>query len=105
MESAALAAEVIQTALAKTSSYQIERELLRYPDLLKARLGGYYTLGRLFVSLISHPEVMHLATKHGLKHDRLMNFTLKLLANLSNPQGGDLSDRTIAALTRLAPAA
>jgi geranylgeranyl reductase family protein len=105
MESAALAAEVIQTALAKTSSYQIERELLRYPDLLKARLGGYYTLGRLFVSLISYPEVMQLATKHGLKHDRLMNFTLKLLANLSNPQGGDLSDRTIAALTRLAPAA
>jgi geranylgeranyl reductase family protein len=105
MESAALAAEVIQTALAKTSSYQIERELLRYPDLLKARLGRYYTLGRLFVSLISYPEVMQLATKHGLKHDRLMNFTLKLLANLSNPQGGDLSDRTIAALTRLAPAA
>lgn len=105
MESAALAAEVIDTALSKSSSYQRERELLRYPEVLKARLGGYYTLGRLFVSLISRPQVMQLATRHGLKYDGLMNFTLKLLANLSAPRGGDISDRTIAALTRLAPAA
>jgi len=105
MESAALAAEVIDTALSKSSSYQRERELLRYPEVLKARLGGYYTLGRLFVSLISRPQVMQLATRHGLKYDGLMNFTLKLLANLSAPRGGDIRDRTIAALTRLAPAA
>lgn len=105
MESAALAAEVIDAALAMPSAYQRERALLRYPEVLKERLGGYYTLGRLFVALISRPEIMQLATKYGLKHDGLMNFTLKLLANLSAPKGGDFSDRTIAALTRLAPAA
>lgn len=105
MESAALAAEVIDAALDQTSAYRRERVLLTYPDRLKERLGGYYTLGRVFVNLISRPQVMQLATRYGLRHDRLMNFTLKLLANLSAPKGGDLSDRAITVLTRLAPAA
>lgn len=105
MESAALAAEVVDEALRQVNPYRRERELLRYPELLKARLGGYYTLGRIFVNLISRPRVMALATRYGLQHDRLMHFTLKLLANLSTPKGGDLSDRTITAMTRMAPAA
>ena len=33
-----------------------------------------------------------------------MRFVLKLLANLTDPRGGDASDRIITALTRLAPA-
>jgi hypothetical protein len=33
-----------------------------------------------------------------------MRFVLKLLANLSDPHDGDLADRTIAILTKLAPA-
>jgi geranylgeranyl reductase family protein len=105
MESAALAAEIVDRALREEDPYRRERELLRYPELLKSRLGGYYTLGRIFVNLISRPRVMALATRYGLRNDRLMYFTLKLLANLSTPRGGDLSDRTIAAMTRLAPAA
>jgi len=105
MESAAIAAEVVDSALAENDAYRRERELLKYPELLKDRLGGYYTLGRIFVNLISRPKVMKLATRYGLQNDQLMHLTLKLLANLSTPKGGDLSDRTIAALTRMAPAA
>jgi hypothetical protein len=48
---------------------------------------------------------MRLCTRHGLPHPTLMKFALKLLANLSEPRGGDASDRLIAALTRLTPAA
>ena len=59
----------------------------------------------LFVRAIGHPFVMQFATRHGLPHPTLMRFTLKLLANLTDPHGGDAMDRTIAALTRLAPAA
>jgi hypothetical protein len=33
----------------------------------------------------------------------LMRFALKLLANLSEPRGGDAADRVISAMTRLAP--
>ena len=48
---------------------------------------------------------MQLATRHGLPHPVLMRFTLKLLANLTDPRGGDAMDRVINALSRLAPAA
>ena len=47
---------------------------------------------------------MRLATKHGLPRPTLMRFVLKLLANLTDPRGGDAMDRVINALTRLAPA-
>ena len=53
----------------------------------EAGLGGYYTLGRLFVKLIGNPEVMKLATRHGLPRPLLMKFTLKLLANLTDAAG------------------
>jgi len=45
------------------------------------------------------------ATRHGLPRPLLMKFTLKLLANLYEPRGGDAADRLVCALTKLAPAA
>ncbi|MQA84914.1 MAG: geranylgeranyl reductase family protein [Streptosporangiales bacterium] len=105
MESAALAADVIVQALARPTPAARERALQAYPRLLQERYGGYYTLGRIFVRIIGHPEVMRLATRHGLPHPTLMRFTLKLLANLTDPRGGDAMDRVINAMTRIAPAA
>ncbi len=72
---------------------------------MKAAYGGYYTLGRVFVQLIGNPQVMQLATKYGLPRPLLMKFTLKLLANLTDPRGGDALDRVINGLSRMAPAA
>jgi len=72
---------------------------------MKAVYGGYYTLGRVFVHLIGHPQVMALATRHGLPRPLLMKFTLKLLANLTDSRGGDALDRVVNGLSRLAPAA
>ena len=40
----------------------------------------------MFVKLIGNPNVMKLATRHGLPHPTLMRFTLKLLANLTDPR-------------------
>ena len=105
MESGALAAEVVAQALDRPSASARERALQAYPQALKDAYGGYYTLGRVFVKLIGNPEVMKLATRHGLPHPALMRFTLKLLANLTDPRGGDAMDRMITAMTRLAPAA
>jgi hypothetical protein len=48
---------------------------------------------------------MNLATKYGLPRPTLMRFTLKLLANLTDPRGGDAFDRLINGLSRVAPAA
>ena len=105
METGRLAAEVAAQALARTPGAGRERALEAYPAALKARYGGYYTLGRVFVTLIGNPEVMRLATRYGLPRPLLMKFTLKLLANLTDPRGGDALDRVVNGLSRLAPAA
>ncbi|NHC44134.1 geranylgeranyl reductase family protein [Motilibacter aurantiacus] len=105
MESGAMAAEVAAQALARPEGPGRELALSAYPRALKETYGGYYTLGRVFVKLIGDPRVMRLATRHGLPHPLLMRFTLKLLANLTDPKGGDAMDRVITAMTKVAPAA
>jgi geranylgeranyl reductase family protein len=105
MESGEMAAEIIVQALGRPTPAQRERALHDYPRVLKEAYGGYYTVGRIFVRAIGDPRVMKFATRHGLPHPTLMRFTLKLLANLTDPRGGDTMDRLINAMSKLAPAA
>jgi menaquinone-9 beta-reductase len=105
MESGKLAAETVVRALARADGPSRERALAAYPDLLAEAYGGYYTVGRLFVRLIGNPTVMRTATRYGLPRPTLMRFMLKLMANLTDPRGGDAADRLINAMTKLAPAA
>ena len=105
MESGALAAEVAVQALAAAGrGPRASGRCSYYPAELKARYGGYYRLGGWFVKLIGRPEIMRFATKHGMPHPTLMRFVLKLLANLTDPRGGDAMDRVINAMTRAVPA-
>ena len=55
------------------------------------------TLGARLVKLIGRPAVIAPSTRHGLSHPSLMRFVLKLIANLSDPRDGDVSDRIITA--------
>ncbi|MFJ4676542.1 MULTISPECIES: geranylgeranyl reductase family protein [unclassified Kitasatospora] len=105
MESGQLAAGVIVQAMARITPEGRERALARYPQLLKDTYGGYYTLGRAFVKLIGNDRVMRIAAERGLTHPVLMKFVLKLLANLTDPSGGDAADRIINGLTKVAPRA
>lgn len=105
MESGAIAAEVIVQAHARATYAQRELALQRYPKILKDTYGGYYSLGRAFVKLIGNPKVMKIATQRGLTHPLLMRFTLKMLANLTDPTGGDAMDRIINGLSKVAPKA
>lgn len=104
MESGQLAAEIAVQALARPLGEARELALRAYPSELRNRLGGYYRLGSLFVKLIGNPQVMKFATRHGMPHPTLMRFVLKLLANLTDPRGGDAMDRIINAMSRVAPA-
>ncbi len=103
MESGEILAGTIVQALARTTREQTERVLLGYPQALQDAYGGYYTLGRVFVQLIGRPKLMRFATRHGMSRPALMRFALKLLANLTDPRGGDAADRLINGMTRLAP--
>jgi flavin-dependent dehydrogenase len=105
MESGEIAARVIAKALARPSRAGADLVLQSYPRALKDAYGGYYTLGRKFVGAIGHPWVMKFATRHGLPRPAVMRFTMKLLANLTEPGGGDAADRVINALSRITPAA
>ncbi|MEV4413744.1 geranylgeranyl reductase family protein [Catellatospora sp. NPDC049609] len=104
MESGQLAADVLIQALARPAGPARELALQAYATELKRRFGGYYRIGGIFVKLIGNPQVMKVATKHGMPHPTLMRFVLKLLANLTDPRDGDAMDRIINAMSRVAPA-
>jgi hypothetical protein len=104
MESGEMAAATVVQALGRAGAAQ-ERALQSYPAALDATYGGYFTVGRAFVKLIGNPQVMKQATRRGLPRHTLMKFMLKLLANLTDPRDGDVSDRVVNMLSRLAPTA
>jgi geranylgeranyl reductase family protein len=104
MESGKFAAEAAVQALARPAGPSRERALEGYPERMRDEWGAYYRLGALFVKLIGNPKVMQACTRHGLPHPALMRFVLKLLANLTDPHDGDVSDRVINVLTRITPA-
>ncbi len=100
-----LAAQAAAQGIARGSAAGRERAFAAYQTRMKDDLGGYYTLGRIFVKLIEHPQVMHICTRYGLPRPLVMRFTHKLLADCYEPRGGDVFDRVIAGLTRMVPAA
>jgi geranylgeranyl reductase family protein len=100
-----VAAEAAAQGLARGSAAGRERAFAAYQTRMKDDLGGYYTLGRIFVKLIEHPQVMRASTRYGLPRPLVMRFTHKLLADCYEPRGGDAFDRVIAAMTKMVPAA
>ncbi|MGN6130061.1 MAG: geranylgeranyl reductase family protein [Nocardioidaceae bacterium] len=105
LESGHMAAETVVQALATPEGPARERVLQGYAATLDATYGGYFTLGRVFAKMIGNPTFMKQATKYGLPRTTLMKFMLKLMANLTDPRDGDVSDRLINALSRVTPAA
>lgn len=105
LQAGRVAADAIAQSLARGTAAGRERALATYGTRMKDDLGGYYTLGRVFVKLIEHPQVMHLCTRYGLPRPLLMKLVHKLLADCYEPHGGDWADRVISGLTRMVPAA
>jgi menaquinone-9 beta-reductase len=103
MESGEILGRTVAQALARPTAADRERVLREYPQALRDAYGGYYALGRAFVQLIGKPRLMRYAAKKGMDHPTLMRFALKLLANLTDPRGGDAMDRIINGLTKIAP--
>ena len=101
MEAAALAADVIDTALTSRRTAVLDR----YDRELRQRWGGYYTLGNRFAQLVGNPTVMHVCTEYGMPYRPLMQLVLKLMAHLTDRDPADTKDVIINTLQRLAPAA
>jgi geranylgeranyl reductase family protein len=100
METGKIAAELVYESLVKNRPGLAHV----YPTVLRERYGRYFYIGRKFVRAIGKPEVMRTLTKYGLPREWLMRFALRFLANLTDGRQGDVQDKLMYALERLAPA-
>ncbi|MGO1400854.1 MAG: geranylgeranyl reductase family protein [Flaviflexus sp.] len=105
MQSGRLAADFITQALSRRSLGQQDRVLHQYSAELREELGGYYSLGRIFATLIERPEIMHLCVHYGLPRPTLMRLVMKLLSDGYDRRDGDWMDKLITTLTKVVPSA
>ena len=105
MQAARRATEAAVAAREATTAGGNEAALEGYARMMKDDLGGYYSLGRVFASLVNHPSVMKACTRYGLPRPLIMEFTSRLLADVYEQRGGTWADRLLASLTKVAPSA
>jgi geranylgeranyl reductase family protein len=70
----------------------------RYPQRLEDEYGLYYKMARIFVKLIGYPSVMRTLAHTGLRNRSLMEWTLKVMANLLDEDDKHMGERTYDAL-------
>ena len=98
MESGELAAGLIHEALVKDRAGIAHL----YPTILRERYARYYRIGTNFVRAIGHPSVMRALTDYGLPQAWLMRFALRVMGNLTDGREGDVQDKLMYGLERLA---
>ena len=80
--------------------------LHRYPQRLQDEYGLYYKMARIFVKLIGHPSVMRTLAHTGLRNRPLMEWTLKVMANLLDEDEKHVGERvydSLATVVRTLP--
>jgi flavin-dependent dehydrogenase len=80
--------------------------LQRYPRLLDDEYGLYFKVARLFTRLIGNPAVMKELTRVGMQSRSLMDWVLRIMANLLRPDEvgpAEAAYRAAAAIVRLVP--
>ncbi|MFQ5522935.1 MAG: geranylgeranyl reductase family protein [Acidimicrobiia bacterium] len=75
--------------------------LHRYSRRLDDEYGLYYRMARLFVRAITHPPLMRSLAHTGLRNRPLMEWTLKVMANLLDEDEKGIGERAYAALGAL----
>jgi flavin-dependent dehydrogenase len=101
-ETGRMAAELIDTALRRRDPSIIGR----YPDLLDAEYGRYFKVARLFAKVIGRPALMRELTRVGLHSTTLMEWVLRIMANLLRDDelgAPEAVYKAVAALARVVP--
>jgi geranylgeranyl reductase family protein len=70
----------------------------RYLQHLQDEYGLYYKMARIFVKLIGNPPVMRSLAHVGLRNRPLMEWTLKVMANLLDEEDAHMGERVYQAL-------
>ncbi len=81
-------------------------ELRSYEERLRAEYDLYYKVARAFVKIIGHPNLMRMLVGTGMRSRTLMEWVLRIMANLlrEDERGpAEAAYRAVAAIARLAP--
>ena len=82
------------------------RRRFQYPVRLEAAFGRYFKVARLFAQVIGRPALMRELTRVGLRSRSLMEWVLRIMANLLRPDETGVAEaayRAAAALARIVP--
>ena len=74
--------------------------LPRYAQELEDTYGDYHRVARVFVKAIGNPAIMKSLTTVGLRSKPLMEWTLKVMANLLDPEEAKMSEHIYKAIER-----
>jgi geranylgeranyl reductase family protein len=100
-ETGRIAAEVLDVAL-RTGDGLVLRT---YEERLNAEYGLYYKVARAFVRIIGNPQAMRLLVSTGMHSRTLMEWVLRIMANLLRPDeigGAEAAYKAVAAIARIA---
>ncbi len=101
-ETARMAASVLHEALSAGDPTALQR----YPKLLEDEYGDYFKVARLFARVIGRPTLMRELTRVGMHSRTLMEWVLRIMANLLRPDEfgpAEAAYKAAAALVKLAP--
>ncbi len=101
-ETARMAAEVLHQALVGNDPAVLQT----YPGLIDAEYGEYFKVARLFARVIGKPTLMRELTRVGMHSRTLMEWVLRIMANLlrEDEKGpAELAYKAAAKLVKLAP--
>ena len=101
-ETGRLAATLVAEALATRNGLAIQQ----YPKLLDDEFRLYFKVARLFAKLIGNPALMRELTRVGMHSHSLMDWALRIMANLLRPDEigpAEAAYKAIAVLARLVP--
>jgi len=80
--------------------------LVDYESQLQAAYGLYFRIAREFVRLISRPELMRVCVRSGMHSRSVMEWLLRIMANLVRPEEigpAEAAYRTLCAIGRITP--
>ena len=101
-ETGRIAADVIDQALRTGDGLALQR----YPERLDEMYGLYFKVARLFVRAIGNPAVMRELTRIGFRSQTLMEWVLRIMANLMRPEergGAEIVYKMVATIARVTP--
>ncbi len=101
-ETARMAAELIDEAIASGTGQPLQR----YTAMLDDEYGLYFKVARSFAKIIGQPMLMRELTRVGMRSQSLMEWVLRIMANLLREDElgpAEAAYRSVARIARLAP--